>query len=339
MSRISFGVWAAMVLMLATLAGAQSYTVTDLGEIGSATGAAVAINDNGAVVGGYISGDLEHAFLWTSKEGRRDLGTLSGYDQSSATGINNSGQVVGYCESTAGFYAAFIWTQKGGMQDLGSLGGNDTLAFGINDSGQVVGYSALANGINIHAFLWTASGGMQDLGTLDGADSSNATAINQFGVVVGASNVLDDPADFHGFLWTQPGGMQDLGVLGTGVFSEGSAVNASGQVFGVSTTSPTKTQTQAIYWTQSRGMQSLGVGVNSTALGANDSEEVVGSSDNDQTAFLWTPTDHDQNLNNLIPPNSGWNLKFAYAINRIGQIAATGTLNQKMHAALLTPTN
>jgi hypothetical protein len=44
---------------------------------------------------------------------------------------------------------------------------------------------------------------------------------------------------------------------------------------------------------------------------------------------------HD--LNNLIPPGSGWELVEATAINDAGQIAGSGRLGGKMRAFLLTP--
>ena len=69
-----------------------------------------------------------------------DLGTL-GVDLSVATGINNSGQVVGATQLRRADSAAFLWESGSGMQDLGTLGGVYSYAFGINDSGQVVGES------------------------------------------------------------------------------------------------------------------------------------------------------------------------------------------------------
>jgi len=44
-----------------------------------------------------------------------------------------------------------------------------------------------------------------------------------------------------------------------------------------------------------------------------------------------------QDLNNLIPPNSGWSLSVAYAINKSGQITGQGTINGEQHGFLLTP--
>ena len=44
-----------------------------------------------------------------------------------------------------------------------------------------------------------------------------------------------------------------------------------------------------------------------------------------------------QALDNLIPPNSGWVLEFANAINDHGQITGSGTHNGATRAFLLTP--
>jgi uncharacterized membrane protein len=84
-------------------------------------------------------------------------------------------------------------------------------------------------------------------------------------------------------------------------------------------------------------MQSIGAGEGASADGVNDAGEVVGSFESG--AFLWTATQHAQALGNLIPPNSGWTLSNAGAINQSGQIIATGVINNQEHAALLSPAN
>ncbi len=68
------------------------------------------------------------------------LGILPGFPNSMATGINGSGQVVGYSEvfSTASCHA-FLWQAGTGIQDLNpSIGQTLSFANGINNSGQVV---------------------------------------------------------------------------------------------------------------------------------------------------------------------------------------------------------
>ncbi len=112
-------------------------------------------------------------------------------------------------------------------------------------------------------------------------------------------------------------------------------MSASGGVVGSS--ADDDSSSVAFLWTPAHGMQTLNAGPMSGALAVNASEQTVG---NDILGpFLWTPSQHVQNLNLLIPPQSGWVLSGVGGINRSGQIAATGQINGESHAALLTPTN
>lgn len=339
MSKIRFVVWAAMALTLVHLARAQSYTITDLGVLagGSYTEAA-GLNQHGAVVGAANSvNSATHAFLWTSAGGLRDIGTLGGPDaDSAANGINNSNQVVGYSFLPNNASArAFLWTNGAGMESLGTLGGNNSSAMGINDVGQVVGSAyTTKNSSTEHAFLWTEAGGMEDLGTL-GGNYSQAWAINNSGAVVGYSYLADETT-FHAFLWTPAEGMQDLGTLG-GNNSFAFAINDKNQVVGYA--DPPSGHSTAFIWTEGHGMQSIGAGPGSSVGGINESSQVVGGFGTGAGAFLWSATQHARNLNNLIPPNSGWMLDYAPAINQLGQIIANGLIGNEQHAGLLTPTN
>ena len=117
---------------------------------GCRTSVAVAVNDNGQVVGISYSLLPDNGFLY-SGGAMTDFGGAV----TIASGINDSGQVVG----TAGNGHAFLYG-SGKVQDIGPLGGNDGAANGINASGQVVGYSETTAGAN-HAFLYS-NGKMQD---------------------------------------------------------------------------------------------------------------------------------------------------------------------------------
>jgi probable HAF family extracellular repeat protein len=337
MSRISFGVWAAMALILVPLAGAQSYAVTDLGTLphGKQT-IPNAINSHGDVTGNAWGGDgmSPHAFLWTGAKGIRDIGALPGDGQSYGLGINDSDAIVGISTSTKLGNRAFLWTQNGGMQDLGNLGGEGgTAATGINNAGEVVGYSLLSDNRTLHAFLWTQAGGMQDIGTLGGPYSS-AFGINDAGEVVGQSALSGVPIVSRGFLWTRASGMKNLGALTKSNQSGGLAINKSGEVVGYSFVG---NYTAAFAWTQNEGMWPVG-GNRSSACGVNDGGDVVGSFGTPFSyAFIWTVVEHEQNLNDLIPANSGWLLIQACAINSSGQIAAEGLIGTETHGALLTP--
>ena len=118
-----------------------------------------------------------------------DLGTLGGTD-SSATAINDRGEIVGYSTTATSDRHAFLW-RRGEMIDLGTLGGIDSFAVAINNRGQVVGRSDSVMAYpdtsywRSHAFLWQ-DGQMTDLGTLGGRNSG-AEGINDVGQIVGYS--------------------------------------------------------------------------------------------------------------------------------------------------------
>jgi probable HAF family extracellular repeat protein len=253
-----------------------------------------------------------------------DLGHLGG-GVSHAYGINAAGQVVGYAFTADGDRHAFLW--NGVMHDLGTLGGDRSEASGINDVGQVVGESYTADG-EIHSFLW--DGVMYDLNPLYGA-----SGINDVGQVVGYAY---PPGGyyFHAFLWD--GAMYDLGTPG-GDWSKATGINAVGQVVGYGLNA--KGLAHAFLW--AGAMYDLGTlgGFTSEAWGINAVGQVVGDAypaDGDYHAFLWDAAQGMRDLNDLIPPDSGWELRSATAINEAGWIVGWGrNADGDYHAFLATP--
>jgi probable HAF family extracellular repeat protein len=240
-----------------------------------------------------------------------------------ANGINNSGQVVGFCSSTG---HAFLWSSESGMRDLGTLpGGSTSVANGINSSGQVVGSSGTSSGAD-HAFLWS-DGAMLDLGTLPfGNVESRANGINSFGQVVGQIVV-------GAFLWSSESGMRDVGALPGGNFSIAQGINDSGQVVGVSTTlGPFR----AFLWSSTSGIQDLGTlgggvqldpalrgALGSQANAINSFGQVVGFSDTPsgpQHAFLWSGVMIDLGA---LGGSFSFDSSFAIGINNRGQVVGT----------------
>jgi probable HAF family extracellular repeat protein len=198
----------------------------DLGTLGGANSQAYGINDFGQVTG-YADADPSgpnpgtYAFVYTGTPGAggvmRSLGALGG-SGSTATAINNAGQVAGSSNSSAdGQPHAFRYDGlpgTGAMRDLGTLPGfASSHAAGINASGQVVGDVDTADGNIIHAFIYKGTPGvdgvMTDLKTLPGAALSFAVGINDSGYVLGASDDVDG-LHFHPVLWRPDGSIIDL---------------------------------------------------------------------------------------------------------------------------------
>ncbi|HZS61983.1 MAG TPA: hypothetical protein VFA43_22110 [Gemmatimonadaceae bacterium] len=124
--------------------------VIDIGGLGgTAWNTPMALNDEGTVVGfADLAGDQHgaapnfHAFVWSSRQGIRDLETLPGDVLSQGLGINNRGQIVGVSIGTT--LRGFLY-QDGKMYDLQQLmpkGYPNLIEAGqdINDEGQVTGF-------------------------------------------------------------------------------------------------------------------------------------------------------------------------------------------------------
>jgi probable HAF family extracellular repeat protein len=357
-SRIA-GAWAAFVLAAGSIAAAQTYTIIDIGVLkGDNESSGFAINNLGEVVGcsdtknvqGYPCTGLvpgQHGFSWTQSGGMKDLGTLSGATVSGAIGVNDSGTVVGYSNmkgQIATNFNAVQWSSTGAITNLGTLsGGSSSAAFEINSAGEITGDSFLSSGI-VNATSWTSKK-IKNLGALSKAIFTAGLAINDSGQIVGESVFgYGPPFTSHGFLWNGST-MKDLGTLTGGITSVANAINTSGVIVGQSDGSSTRGSWHAVLWNSADKIQDLGTlpgGTYSIAFGVNDSSVVVGYgnlSNNAAHATVWTSTGGMQDLNSLIPSNSGWVLINANAVNNAGQITGYGTKGGYNHAFLLTPVN
>lgn len=156
-----------------------------------------------------------HAVVWTKSPAGwsiEDVGTLPGDEYSTATGLNDYGEIVGISSTAAGPASGFLRTALTGMVRLAGLGG-ETYALAINNTGDVAGLSTDASG-NRHAVRWRAANGwtLEDLGTLGGCCSAGY-GINSAGDVVGVSHISQRyTGTQHGFL-ANSAGMLDLGTL------------------------------------------------------------------------------------------------------------------------------
>ncbi len=199
------------------------------------------INDIGQIVGDYADGFLNHAFFYaggisySTVSGRfawdiNDLGQIVGdyaqyssptgtafirntdgsytdirYSQSiltSAQGINDNGEVVGYYQDGTGYHA---FTYLNGTYNpipdasskLADAVPNETFATGVNNSGWIVGYYYDTSGA-AHSFL-EVNGAYQTIGNELHAMGVFAQGINDAGQIVGYYN---NGSGTHAFLAT-----------------------------------------------------------------------------------------------------------------------------------------
>lgn len=295
----------------------------DLGVLSGNESYARAVNDSGQVVGSAdtdetvitvplknapdykVTSFLHHAFIWDSKNGMIDIGTLGGR-RSVASAINNAGQVAGWFEDASGeIMHVFFWDSTNGMKDLGPLG--DMIEYiGINDTGQVVATAWNTASRSYVSFLWDSTGRIVHLDTLSGG-GSNASAVNDNGQVAGWSKKKPPFGYRRACLWDSRGNIIELGTIGD--------------------------------------FYSLIAGSESMAFAINNAGQVVGWSGRKHTmlgrgyAFLWDKKHGMVKLENLLADKSGWKqLISADGINNRGQIVGFGeTKDGKDHTFLMTP--
>jgi probable HAF family extracellular repeat protein len=146
-------------------------------------------------------------------------------------GLNEQGNVVGFCYQNDESNAFLYRYSDGSIQDIGSIGGKATAATAINNANQIVGYSADGSN-NVLAFSYVQNQGITSLGTLVGGSNSEAFALNASGQIVGRYEVGDGST--HAFRLAS-GRITDLGTLG-GANSEALGINQSGVIVGDSET-------------------------------------------------------------------------------------------------------
>lgn len=217
-------------------------TLTDLGNLGSSCDVygcrAVALNSLGDAVGhaGTTPGSYK-PFLFSN-------GKISQLQPDSANplGLNTGGTIVGYfyptaCASIETTHAFVI--RNGVFTDLSQPTDPSqpcniySQATGINTSGQIAGFATdPSNTVAPYiASVWQPDGTISFLGILGTGSFSRALAINDAGLVTGASDTGDAQGSEHAFQFSN-GQMTDIDTLGS-LVSRGLSINKNGVVVGM----------------------------------------------------------------------------------------------------------
>ncbi|PYK69377.1 MAG: hypothetical protein DME45_02445 [Verrucomicrobia bacterium] len=135
------------------------------------------LNNLGDIVGRKAdSGGATGATLWSHSHKAKHLGVLPNGDYSSATSINDAGEITG-ASNTGSAIVPFVWSDKNGLQRLPLFGGDNCgQAVAINKHGDVAGYSSGLNGSR--AYLWSRKTGFRILNVLPSGTYSRAHDIN-----------------------------------------------------------------------------------------------------------------------------------------------------------------
>jgi uncharacterized membrane protein len=291
-----------------------------------------------------------------------DIGVFPGFDDIEASGINESGQIVGTLHRTTYPYGAegFVWHPEFGLRSLGTLNGRSTGAAAINDNGEVVGSAGgLAWWDPGFGFVWFPAGFFRPLAAPPERRGAHPAAIN---------NVREIAGNVDGLTlgWTREGAPELLGGLTPDGWGQALGINERGQVVGTSHDNPAGFFKRPIIWDAKNGLRELPTPPVTHSEGAaraiNERGHVAGSveqSDYTESAALWRDgkltvigrgearalNDQDHvvgthyangaraqlyrdgtqiDLNTRIPAGTGIRLEYAVGINDRGMIVANG---------------
>lgn len=302
------------------------YTVQDVGPV---RGIALGVNASALVAGTAGAAAPRSAFLTPFGSGPQLLAGLANSNDDVAFGVHPDGWAVGH--SFSDFYAKPVTFQSGSAVDLATSAFTGA-ARAVNQSGAIAGW--VYDG-EFKAVIWTNGNQVK----VPGTSYAQAFALNNAGVVTGTYYGGPDNT-LRAFKWSAGGTPVILPSLG-GFTSEGNGINEQGDVVGDSMRVMSGDE-QAVWWTASGQLVELGAfgGPASSARDINNHGQIVGyalDGSLDPRAFLWEAGGPIVDLNTVLPPDSGWVLLSANAINDAGQIVGEGTLNGEPRAFLLTP--
>ena len=254
-------------------------------------------------------------------------GHLGGLD-SRGVAINGSGEVVGWSSpKTTGPDVSFLSNARD--HKLTALSFMNE-ALGINDSGQIAGQcNELPANPEVFACVVSSNGTITALGdSIPPLGNSNlacsvAVAINNNGQALASCDGTALPQG-GAVVWAN-GTPTVVGTLGG--FAAGRALNNNGQVVGIAQTSTGAED--GFLWSNGT---TTDLGPSFLPAAINDNGVIVGGQ------FVYS---HGtvQNLNNLIPAGSPYQIESATGINNNGQIVANANdaATRQQHTLLLTP--
>jgi len=266
---------------------------------------------------GVVAGitDAHRAVVWRRESGMRELPVPEGFHYTEPVAFTRSGGiVVNAFDAQTRVRRAFVYSNS----STTALPGNQTFAHGVSPSGLIVGEWVPEGKTRSDAVYWNNNSGPHSIGLCCGG---TIKAANRAGDVIG--DAYDVQGRYHAFVWNPSRGQRMVGPAEG--YSSAVAIDAAGHIL-------LQVGSDG-YLDQAGSLQRLELSskFHNTVRAMNNCDFVAGGygPDSDhERAFVWSATGGFQDLNSLIPGDSGWTLESATAINDRGEIAGRGDLHR-----------
>ncbi|HWQ53413.1 MAG TPA: hypothetical protein VN442_06995, partial [Bryobacteraceae bacterium] len=208
------------VKYLGTLVPEGSSEAKGIDDRGTVMGVATAPCASGLCSEGTL---VRRTFVWTEKEGMRDLQSPQGsFPEMLGLDMNDRGEVAGIAYSPLD-QRAFLWSEREGATFFSCLGRCPGFAR-LNERGDVIGWYIML-GFGTGSFMWTERTGTQPI-TGWGGSATQALDINRQDEVVGFVNAPN--AGSRPFYWSEETGIVALAESG----GRANAINDRGVIAG-----------------------------------------------------------------------------------------------------------
>ncbi|GAB4317428.1 MAG: hypothetical protein Kow0059_10470 [Candidatus Sumerlaeia bacterium] len=321
-----------------------SYTVKDLGVLsGDDQSYAYGVNDRGHVTGGsrQSSTNQSRPFFYSPATGIiQILSPGVSFARGEGRAVNDTDWVIGWRRVNPSPPSDAFVSYQTYFNYVNPIeqGGNGIELYDLTNTGLAAGFSNTSTGLRPAIFGF---GRVAELDILSGEVGGIGYGINDLGYVVGISwsNIM---IESNAVFW-QGSNVQKLKTLG-GMYAAAYKINNTAQIVGQSGLL-SNTATHGCMWntpgSDPTDVGTLG-GTNSALTDINDAGDVVGSSqitgDGEFHACIrYAGSTNLVDLNDLIPPGSGWVLVSADGLSDRGYICGMGLHNGQTRAFLLTP--
>lgn len=274
---------------------------------------------------GVVAGitELRHAVVWHRGSGVEALSIPNGFAFTEPVAVMPSGEIlVNALDATGHTRAAFTYSEHRFV----ALPGKQTWAHGASAPNMIVGEGVSEGGTITDAVYWSDTV-PHSIGLCCGGILK---AVNEGATMIG--DAYDDHGHYHAFSWSPAEGQRNLDPEHS--YSSAVAVNRGGHIL-------LQVSSEAyLYDSGHLSHLDLDAKLYNSVQAMNNCDDVVGGYGpfaDRYRAFLWSRARGFQELNALIPADSGWQLVSAAAINDRGEIVGSGKWHGDKRGFLLTP--